>query len=78
MKSIDELLQDNLFAIKKQCINILMELSKFPELKNTILSSLVNKFGDSDAQVVNELTKLLRLQVSMDFTLLEPLLKNIE
>lgn len=78
LKSLENLLSDNLFFIKKTCLLAMAQLAKFPDMQNTILSALVNKFGDSDMQVVNELTKVLRLEVGLDFELLGPLLRNIE
>jgi hypothetical protein len=78
LKCLENLLSDNLFFIKKTCLLAMAQLAKFPDMQNTILSALVNKFGDSDMQVVNELTKVLRLEVGLDFQLLGPLLSNIE
>ena len=38
-----------------------MALGRFKDLQNTILLALINKFGDSDMKLVNDLTKMLRL-----------------
>jgi hypothetical protein len=50
---VENLLADNLYFIKKTCLLIMAQLAKHPEMQNTILGTLVNKFGDSDMQVVN-------------------------
>jgi len=44
-------------------------------MRSTILQSLVNKFGEGDLQLVNELTKNLKTKISFNYSLITPLLK---
>ena len=48
IRGLTELLTSTITHIKKNSIKILASLSRFKELRRTILSTLINKFGDSD------------------------------
>lgn len=60
IRGLTELLTSTVSHIKKTAIKILASLSRFKELRRTILSTLINKFGDSDMDVVNEVSKSLK------------------
>jgi len=60
IRGLTELLTSTVSHIKKTAIKILASLSIFKELRRTILSTLINKFGDSDMDVVNEVSKSLK------------------
>jgi hypothetical protein len=66
IQGVTGLLTSSVTHIKKNAIQILASLSRFKELRRTILSTLVNKFGDSDMEVVNEVSKSLKAQVYED------------
>ena len=60
VKAYELLLNCELTHIKKNCLKQLGELAKFRELRRTILSMIINKLGDTDMDVVNEVTKCLK------------------
>lgn len=60
IRGLTELLTSTVTHIKKTSIKILASLSRFKELRRTILSTLINKFGDSDLEVVNDVSKSLK------------------
>jgi hypothetical protein len=75
IKGITELLTSSVTHIKKTAIDILASLSRFKELRRTIFSTLVNKFGDSDMEIVNEVLKCLKKQFYEDIQASETLLE---
>lgn len=66
IRGLTELLTSTVTHVKKNSIKILASLSRFKELRRTILSTLINKFGDSDMEVVNEVSKSLKEQFYED------------
>ncbi len=78
IRGVTELLTSTVIHIKKTAIDILASLSRFKELRRTIFSTLVNKFGDSDMEVVNEVSKCLKKQFYEDIQASETLLEEAE
>lgn len=78
IRGLTELLTSSVTHIKKTAIEILASLSRFKELRRTILSTLINKFGDSDMEVVNDVSKSLKAQIYEDIQASETLLEESE
>jgi hypothetical protein len=75
IKSIEMLLTSTISFVKKNSITLLTSLTKHAELRRMIINTLINKFGDQDMEVVNEVYKNLKNEFYQDLdsstTLLE-------
>lgn len=59
-------MNDELNHIKKACVKILGNLARHRELRRTILALIINKLGDSDMDVVNQVSKCLKDEFYQD------------
>ena len=60
IRSIGLLLTSTISYVKKTAIGLLTSLTKHAELRRMIINILINKFGDSDLEIVNETYKSLK------------------
>ena len=66
IKSIEILLQSTIVYAKKAAISMLALQTKHEELRRMIISILINKFGDTDSEVVNATSKSLKEEFYQD------------
>lgn len=57
LRNLEQLLGSDLWFVKKVGIYSLCQLVRFEEMRSTILTALINKFGDKDPRTINYLTK---------------------
>lgn len=60
LKNVENLMTSDLWFVKKVGITTMCQLVRFEELRSTLLTTLINKFGDKDVRSINFLTKELR------------------
>lgn len=72
------LLSDELGHIKKICVKMLGNLARYKEMRRTILSLIINKLGDSDMDVVNQVSKCLKDEFYQDLLASEVLMEETE
>jgi hypothetical protein len=53
IRSIELLLTATVSFVKKTAIKLLTSLTRHGELRRMIINTLINKFGDSDMEIVN-------------------------
>lgn len=78
IKAFELLLEDDLTHIKKNAIKMLGSLARFKELRRTVLGLIVNKLGDTDMEVVNQVSKCLKDEFYQDLMASEVLLEETE
>lgn len=66
IKSLELLLTSTISFVKKTSISLLTSLTKHGELRRLIIDILVNKFGDQDMEIVNEVYKSLKSEFYQD------------
>lgn len=54
------MLTSNISFVKKTSITLLATLTRFKELRRMIINILINKFGDQDMEIVNDVSKALK------------------
>jgi hypothetical protein len=60
VRSVELLLVSTIPFIKKAAITMLTSMTKHSELRRMVISTLINKFGDTDMEVVNQVYKSLK------------------
>lgn len=71
------MLVSDLWFVKKAGINALCQLVRYEEMRSTVLSVLINKFGDKDPRTINFLTRELLTFSMHEFKCIESLLFEI-
>lgn len=66
IRSIQELLTSSITFVKKTAIKLLAVLTRHNELRRMIINILINKFGDTDMDIVNEIFKCLKTEFYQD------------
>jgi hypothetical protein len=60
------LLNSTISFVKKTALTLLTSLTKHAELRRFIINILINKFGDQDMEIVNEVYKSLKNEFYQD------------
>lgn len=66
VRGIEGLLGSSVGFVKKSGITMLASLTRHKELRRLIISMMINKFGDSDMEVVNHTYKSLKMEFYQD------------
>jgi hypothetical protein len=66
IRSLEMLLVSTISYVKKTSISLLTSLTRHAELRRFLINILINKFGDQDMEIVNEIYKSLKNEFYQD------------